>query len=143
SGASKGAERRQRYAAIRSGQVDIVVGTQALIQEELEFRELGLVVVDEQHRFGVAQRSALRQKGYNPHVLVMTATPIPRTLALTLYGDLDLQIIDELPPGRQSIRTRHLPPTYRPRAYEFVRREVQAGHQAFVICPLVEESDRT
>ncbi len=142
-GAVKGAERRKRYAAIAEGGVDIVVGTQALVQEGLEFGRLGVVVIDEQHRFGVAQRSVLRQKGYNPHVLVMTATPIPRTLALTLYGDLDLVRIDELPPGRQLIKTRHLHPTDRPKAYEFLRREVQAGHQAFVICPLVEESERT
>ncbi len=142
-GSVKGAERRKRYAAIAEGRVDVVVGTQALVQEGLEFGRLGVIVIDEQHRFGVAQRSVLRQKGYNPHVLVMTATPIPRTLALTLYGDLDLAIIDELPPGRQVIKTRHLRPTDRPKAYEFLRREVQAGHQAFVICPLVEESERT
>jgi ATP-dependent DNA helicase RecG len=142
-GSVKGTERRKRYVAIRDGEVDIVVGTQALVQEGLEFARLGLVVIDEQHRFGVIQRGTLRQKGYNPHVLVMTATPIPRTLALTLYGDLDLAVIDELPPGRQTIRTRYLRPTDRPKAYEFLRREVKAGHQAFVICPLVEESDRT
>jgi ATP-dependent DNA helicase RecG len=143
SGSVKGAERRQRYAAIKEGGVDVVVGTQALVQEGLEFARLGFVVIDEQHRFGVSQRSVLRQKGYNPHVLVMTATPIPRSLALTLYGDLDLAMIDELPPGRQVIKTRHLRPTDRPKAYEFLRREVQAGHQAFIICPLVEESERT
>jgi len=142
-GSVKGAERRSRHQAIKDHEVAIVVGTQALVQEGLEFARLGFVVVDEQHRFGVSQRSVLRQKGYNPHVLVMTATPIPRTLALTLYGDLDLAIIDELPPGRQVIKTRHLRPTDRPKAYEFLRREVQAGHQAFVICPLVEESERT
>ncbi|MGH2457929.1 MAG: ATP-dependent DNA helicase RecG [Chloroflexota bacterium] len=142
-GSIKGAERRSRYQAIKDHEVAIVVGTQALVQEGLEFARLGFVVVDEQHRFGVSQRSVLRQKGYNPHVLVMTATPIPRTLALTLYGDLDLAIIDELPPGRQIIKTRHLRPTDRPRAYEFLRREAIAGHQAFVICPLVEESERT
>ncbi|HVC33022.1 MAG TPA: ATP-dependent DNA helicase RecG [Chloroflexota bacterium] len=142
-GSVKSAERRQRYAAIKEQQVDVVVGTQALVQEGLEFARLGLVVVDEQHRFGVSQRSILRQKGYNPHVLVMTATPIPRTLALTLYGDLDLAVIDVLPPGRQVVKTRHLRPTDRPKAYEFLRREVRAEHQAFVICPLVEESERT
>jgi ATP-dependent DNA helicase RecG len=144
-GSVKGADRRERYEAIARGEVEFVVGTQALIQEGLKFKRLGLVVVDEQHRFGVAQRTALRQKGhddYNPHVLVMTATPIPRTLALTIHGDLDLALIDEMPPGRQIIKTRHLAPTFRPRAYEFVRREVHAGHQAFVICPLVEESER-
>jgi len=142
-GSVKGAERRQTYADIRDGKVAIVAGTQALLQEGLEFARLGFVVIDEQHRFGVAQRGILRQKGYNPHVLVMTATPIPRTLALTLHGELDLVIIDELPPGRLTIKTRHLSPTERPKAYEFLRREVKAGHQAFVICPLVEESDRS
>jgi ATP-dependent DNA helicase RecG len=142
-GAVKGAERRERYAAIATGQVNVVVGTQALVQETLEFARLGFVIIDEQHRFGVEQRSSLRQKGYNPHVLVMTATPIPRTLALTLYGDLDLAIIDELPPGRQIIRTRQLQPADRPRAYEFLRKEVRSGHQAFIICPLVEESDHS
>jgi ATP-dependent DNA helicase RecG len=106
---------------------------------------LGLLVIDEQHRFGVEQRAALRDKGpssYNPHVLVMTATPIPRTLALTLYGDLDLSIIDEMPPGRQKVETRWLFPTERERAYNFIRTQVDKGHQAFVICPLVEESDK-
>ena len=138
-GSVKGAERRQIYADLRDGKVAIVAGTQALLQEGLEFSRLGLVVIDEQHRFGVSQRGVLRQKGYNPHVLVMTATPIPRTLALTLHGDLDLMSIRELPPGRQSIKTRHLQPSDRVKAYEFVRREVTAGHQAFIICPLVEE----
>jgi ATP-dependent DNA helicase RecG len=141
-GSVKGADRRRRYADVASGQANVVVGTQALVQEGLEFGRLGLVVIDEQHRFGVEQRSTLRQKGYKPHVLVMTATPIPRTLALTIYGDLDLQVLDELPPGRQTIKTRHLRPTDRPKAYEFVRREVQSGHQAFIICPLVEETGR-
>jgi ATP-dependent DNA helicase RecG len=126
---------------IREGEVDIVIGTHALIQKEVEFHKLGLVVVDEQHRFGVAQRSALRQKGFNPHVLVMTATPIPRTLALTLYGDLDLSVIDELPPGRQTIKTRWLKPAQRDSAYAFLRKQVSEGRQAFIICPLVEESE--
>jgi ATP-dependent DNA helicase RecG len=126
---------------ILAGKIDIAIGTHALIQEEVEFNRLGLVVVDEQHRFGVTQRSALRQKGFNPHVLVMTATPIPRTLALTLYGDLDLSVIDELPPGRQSVRTKWLKPSQRESAYEFIRRQVASGRQAFIICPLVEESE--
>ena len=107
----------------------------------MEFHKLGLAVVDEQHRFGVAQRSALRQMGFNPHMLVMTATPIPRTLALTLYGDLDLSVIDELPPGRQVVKTRWLEPVQRNSAYAFLRREVAGGRQAFVICPFVEESE--
>jgi ATP-dependent DNA helicase RecG len=104
---------------------------------------LRLAVVDEQHRFGVGQRGLLRDKGFNPHMLVMTATPIPRTLALTLYGDLDLSIIDELPPGRQTIQTRWLAPKERERAYTFIKAQVEQGRQAFVICPLVEESDKT
>jgi len=123
------------------GQVDIVVGTHALLEESVAFDRLALAVIDEQHRFGVMQRSVLRQKGYNPHVLVMTATPIPRTLALTMYGDLDISAIDELPPGRQIVKTRWLEPRDRDRAYAFIRKQVQEGHQAFVICPLVEESE--
>jgi ATP-dependent DNA helicase RecG len=126
---------------VRDGEIDIVIGTHALIQKEVEFHKLGLAVVDEQHRFGVAQRSALRQKGFNPHVLVMTATPIPRTLALTLYGDLDLSVIDELPPGRQVVKTRWLKQAQRDSAYAFLRRQVSEGRQAFIICPLVEESE--
>jgi len=126
---------------IRDGDIDIIIGTHALIQKEVDFSKLGLAVVDEQHRFGVAQRSALRQKGFNPHVLVMTATPIPRTLALTLYGDLDLSVIGELPPGRQTIKTRWLKQAQRASAYAFLRRQVAEGRQAFIICPLVEESE--
>jgi ATP-dependent DNA helicase RecG len=124
-----------------NGDINIIIGTHALIQKGVEFHRLGLVVVDEQHRFGVAQRSALRQKGFNPHVLVMTATPIPRTLALTLYGDLDLSVIDQLPPGRQVVKTRWLKPWQRDSAHAFIRRQVSEGRQAFIICPLVEESD--
>lgn len=127
--------------AIKRGEIDIVCGTHSLIQEDVIFSRLGLAVIDEQHRFGVEQRSALRQKGYNPHVLVMTATPIPRTLALTLYGDLDLSIIDELPPGRQIIKTRWLKSEERESAYQFIRKQVSSGHQAFIICPLIEESE--
>ena len=126
---------------ILGGEVDIVIGTQALIQKGVEFHQLGLAVVDEQHRFGVTQRSALRQKGFNPHVLVMTATPIPRTLALTLYGDLDLSVIDQLPPGRQVVKTKWLKPQQRESGYAFLRRQVAESRQAFIICPLVEESE--
>lgn len=139
-GASKRSEREEIYRATEEGEVDILVGTQALIQEGLGFKKLGLAIIDEQHRFGVEQRSALRQKGGTPHLLVMTATPIPRTLALTLYGDLDLSIIDELPPGRQRVNTHLLGPAERVHAYEHVRREVTAGRQAFIICPLVEDN---
>jgi len=127
---------------IQSGQAAVIVGTHALIQEGLDFHNLGLVIVDEQHRFGVTQRAALRQKGHNPHVLVMTATPIPRTLALTLYGDLDLSSIDELPPGRKQIVTRWLEPRERERAYAFIRSRVRESQQAFIICPLIEESGK-
>ncbi len=123
------------------GEIDLVIGTHALVQKGVDFNKLGLVVIDEQHRFGVLQRSALRQKGFNPHMLVMTATPIPRTLALTLYGDLDISVIEELPPGRQEIKTRWLDYDDRSKAYDFIRRQISAGYQAFIICPLVEESD--
>jgi ATP-dependent DNA helicase RecG len=126
---------------IAAGKIDMALGTHALIQKGVKFKKLGLVVVDEQHRFGVEQRKALRQKGFNPHMLAMTATPIPRTLALTLYGDLDLSVISELPPGRQTIKTRWLKPEQRESAYEFVRKQVREAHQAFVICPLIEESE--
>ncbi|MBI2869911.1 MAG: ATP-dependent DNA helicase RecG [Chloroflexi bacterium] len=122
-------------------EIDIAIGTHALTQKGVEFSRLGLVVIDEQHRFGVAQRSALRQKGLNAHMLVMTATPIPRTLALTMFGDLDISVLDELPPGRQSIKTRWLKPAQRSAAYAFIRQQAVAGRQAFIICPLIEESD--
>jgi len=129
------------HRKIKQGEIDIVIGTHALIQKEVEFYQLGLAVTDEQQRFGVLQRSALRQKGFNPHILVMTATPIPRTMALTLYGDLDLSVIDELPPGRQEVKTRFLEPQYIEKAYSFLRRQVSNGKQAFIICPLIEESE--
>jgi len=135
------ARKRELQQLILTGDIDIIAGTHALIQKEVEFHKLGLAVVDEQHRFGVTQRSALRQKGYNPHVLVMTATPIPRTLALTLYGDLDLSVIDQLPPGRQVIKTKWLKPTQRDSAYAFIKRQVAEGRQSFIICPLIEESE--
>lgn len=134
-------KKQELQQRILDGDIDIVIGTHALIQKGVEFHRLGLVVVDEQHRFGVAQRSALRQKGFNPHVLAMTATPIPRTLALTLYGDLDLSVIDQLPPGRQAIKTKWLNPGQRDSAYAFIRRQVSAGRQVFIICPLIEESE--
>jgi ATP-dependent DNA helicase RecG len=137
----KQVEKQELQQRILDGDIDIVIGTHALIQKEVEFHRLGVAVVDEQHRFGVTQRSALRQKGFSPHVLVMTATPIPRTLALTLYGDLDLSVIDELPPGRQVIKTKWLKPEQRDSAYAFIRRQVAGGRQAFIICPLVEESE--
>jgi ATP-dependent DNA helicase RecG len=137
----KASTKQELQRHILNGDIDIVIGTHALIQKEVSFRQLGLAVVDEQHRFGVIQRSALRQKGFSPHVLVMTATPIPRTLALTLYGDLDLSVIDELPPGRQEIKTRWLKTGQRDKAYTFLRQQVAEGRQAFIICPLIEESE--
>jgi ATP-dependent DNA helicase RecG len=141
-GSQKKKEKSAVWEACRSGEVDVLVGTHALIQEEGEFQQLGLVIVDEQHRFGVRQRGELRRKGYNPDVLVMTATPIPRTLALSIYGDLDISVIDALPPGRQEIGTFWIAPQNRHHAYDFLRKQVRSGRQAFIICPLVEESDK-
>ncbi len=126
---------------IANGSLEVVVGTQALLSPSVQFHQLGLVVIDEQHRFGVRQRAHLAQKGYFPDLLVMTATPIPRTLALTLYGDLNVSQIEGLPPGRQPITTIHLPYSERRTAYEFVRRAVRSGEQAYVVCPLVNEND--
>ncbi len=123
------------------GGADIIIGTHALLEDGMEMPRLGLAVVDEQHRFGVLQRAKLRQKGLNPHLLVMTATPIPRTLALTVYGDLEVSTIDEMPPGRQPIKTRWYQPGERDDAYTFIRKHLDAGEQAFIICPLVEESE--
>jgi ATP-dependent DNA helicase RecG len=140
-GSMKPKEKSAAQQEISQGKVDIAIGTHALIQEAVQFPNLSLAVVDEQHRFGVSQRSALRQKGYNPHILVMSATPIPRTLALTVYGDLDLSILDEMPPGRTPIMTKWLEPKERERAYMFVRKQIAEGRQAFVICPLIEESE--
>ncbi|RKY00071.1 DNA helicase RecG [Candidatus Poribacteria bacterium] len=141
-GEMRASDRREALEAIRSGEAKAVVGTHALIQEGVEFHKLGLVITDEQHRFGVLQRAALREKGISPDVLVMTATPIPRTLALTVYGDLDLSIIDELPPGRRKVKTYWVPEEKRPRMYEFIREEVKKGRQAYVVYPLVEESEK-
>ena len=134
-------QKAQVRAEASRGEADIIIGTHALIQESIDFPRLGLSVVDEQHRFGVMQRLSLRHKGFNPHMLVMTATPIPRTLALTLYGDLDVSTIDEMPPGRQPIRTRWIGPEHREVAEAFLRQQLEAGRQAFVICPLIEESE--
>lgn len=126
---------------LKSGEAQVVVGTHALIQGDVEFLNLGLVVTDEQHRFGVRQRALLSQKGENPDVLVMTATPIPRTMALFVYGDLDISVIDELPPGRQKVDTFVVEPKVRSRIYEFVRKEALKGRQAYVVCPLIDESE--
>ncbi|HXG15227.1 MAG TPA: ATP-dependent DNA helicase RecG [Calidithermus sp.] len=134
-------EREARRAAVAAGEVPCVVGTHALVQEGVTFRRLGLAVIDEQHRFGVEQRARLRAKGEHPDLLVMTATPIPRTLALTLYGDLDVSVLDELPPGRRPVKTVARTEARRPQIYEFVRRQVAEGRQAYVVYPLVEESE--
>ena len=141
-GSATSAKRKALLAELASGTTRLVVGTHALVEEAVQFRELGLVVIDEQHRFGVVQRAALRGKGLNPDVLVMTATPIPRTLALTTFGDLDVSVIRELPPGRQPIRTLARTESRRDDVYALVRQELDAGRQAYVIYPLVEESQR-
>jgi ATP-dependent DNA helicase RecG len=139
-----GAERKRLLAALANGEVDLVIGTHALIQEGVAFHSLGVVVIDEQHRFGVEQRAALRDKagGLVPDVLVMTATPIPRTAAMTVYGDLDVSVLDEMPPGRTPIVTRWAAGTAEEDAWEAVREEVAAGRQAYVVCPLIEESEK-
>ncbi|MGN1059788.1 MAG: ATP-dependent DNA helicase RecG [Clostridia bacterium] len=133
--------RRQALARLKSGAAQVAVGTHALLSADVCFHRLGLAVTDEQHRFGVNQRRLLTEKGENPHILVMSATPIPRTLALIIYGDLDVSIIDELPPGRQKIDTFAVGEDYRKRIYAFLKKEVAAGRQAYIVCPLVEDSD--
>ena len=139
-GSMKESEKKKVRAAIAAGEVDLTVGTHALITDSTEFADLGLVIADEQHRFGVAQRSKLSEKGNDPHLLVMSATPIPRTLALIMYGDLDVSILDELPPGRQTVDTFLVNESYRPRINNFIRKQVEEGHQCFVVCPAVEEN---
>lgn len=141
-GSTKIAKRRQIYRELETGELTIAVGTHALIQDKVNFRNLGLVVIDEQHRFGVFQRAKLQQKGAQPHVLTMTATPIPRTLALTLHGDLDVSQIDELPAGRQPIQTNAINSRQRSQAYELIRREIAQGRQVYIVLPLVEESEK-
>lgn len=135
-------EKELQRSRIKSGDMQVVIGTHALIQEEVEFSNLRLVVVDEQHRFGVLQRAELQKKGTNPDMLVMTATPIPRTLALTLYGDLDISVIDELPPGRKPVISRWCRSREAPRIYQFIKSEIRKGRQAYLVCPLIEESDK-
>lgn len=134
-------EKQSRMEGIANGDIDIVIGTHALIQEEVCFHRLGFAVIDEQHRFGVVQRATLREKGTNPDILVMTATPIPRTLSMTVYGDLDVSVIDEMPPGKRPVKTSVFYEHKRPAAYEAVRREVEKGNQVFIVYPLVEESE--
>lgn len=129
------------YEKIKNGEINIVVGTHAVFQEGVEFKNLGLVITDEQHRFGVKQREALAQKGDNPHILVMSATPIPRSLAMVLYGDMHLTVIDEKPSNRLPIKNCVVNVNYRPKAYSFIDKEIQAGHQVYIVCPMVEESE--
>ena len=142
-GSTPEAEKEEIRAGLKDGAIKVVVGTHTLIEDPVLFSQLELVVIDEQHRFGVGQRAALRAKGTNPHLLVMTATPIPRSLSLTIYGDLELSVIDEMPPGRQEVSTHLLLPRERDRAYKLIRKEVQAGRQAFIIYPLIEGSENS
>ncbi|NLJ72096.1 MAG: ATP-dependent DNA helicase RecG [Syntrophomonadaceae bacterium] len=141
-GSTPTAEKAMILEALETGDIDIVVGTHALIQDNIVFKNLGLAVIDEQHRFGVKQRASLANKGDFPDILVMTATPIPRTLALTVYGDLDLSVIDELPPGRKPIKTFYIKNQYRHRVYNYVKDELSKGVQIYVVCPLIEESEK-
>jgi ATP-dependent DNA helicase RecG len=138
----KGSEKEDLYRRIESGDVQLVIGTHAVIQEAVEFHRLGLAIVDEQHKFGVVQRGLLKKKGANPDVLVMTATPIPRTLAMTIYGDLDVSLVDEMPPGRMPVETKVFPEPARGKVYRIVEGEVKEGRQAFIVYPLVEESEK-
>jgi ATP-dependent DNA helicase RecG len=141
-GSTSAKTKRSVCAQLAAGEIDFAIGTHALISQGVAYADLGLVVTDEQHRFGVAQRAALAGKGNHPHTLVMSATPIPRTLALILYGDLDVSIIDQLPPGRQPIETYAVPGSYHPRVYTFLRKLVAEGRQAYIVCPMVEENDQ-
>ena len=142
SGSLKAKEKREKLAQIADGRVKMIVGTHAVIQKGVEYHSLGLVITDEQHRFGVRQRGALGEKGNHPHTLVMTATPIPRTLALILYGDLDISVIDQLPPGRKKIDTLAVNTSYHQRIYAFLQKQVDAGRQAYAICPMIEENEK-
>lgn len=140
-GSSTAAEKRAAKAQIASGEASLAVGTHALIQDDVDFSRLGLCITDEQHRFGVSQRAALAAKGGKPHILVMSATPIPRTLGLILYGDLNVSVLDELPPGRQTVDTYRVGASYRPRIYKFIEKHIEKGQQAYIVCPLVEEGE--
>ncbi|MDE6155696.1 MAG: ATP-dependent DNA helicase RecG, partial [Eubacterium sp.] len=140
-GSTKAKEKREIKAQLIDGKIDLLIGTHAIIQNDVEFKNLGLVITDEQHRFGVKQRASLANKGHAIHTLVMSATPIPRTLGLILYGDLDISILDELPPGRQEIRTDVVDSRYNQRLYKFIRDAVDRGEQCYIICPMVEDSE--
>lgn len=142
-GSTSKKEKRRIKEALIDGETDLVIGTHALIQNDVEFKNLGLVITDEQHRFGVNQRANLAMKGEEVHTLVMSATPIPRTLALMIYGDLDISVLDELPPGRQTVRTDVVDSRYHKRIYTFIKKQIAAGNQAYIVCPLVEEGENT
>lgn len=137
-GSDTAAQKRRKKEALRAGDIDLLIGTHAIIQSDVEFKSLALVITDEQHRFGVEQRNALGEKGKNPHLYVMSATPIPRTLALIIYGELDISVLDELPPGRQKIETYAVTSELRQRAYNYVKKHLDAGRQGYIICPLVD-----
>lgn len=140
-GSTPKSEKRRIKEALIDGNTDLVIGTHAIIQNDVEFHKLGLVITDEQHRFGVDQRANLAMKGNEPNTLVMSATPIPRTLALMIYGDLDISVLDELPPGRQTVRTDVVDSRYHKRIYAFIKKQIEAGNRAYIVCPLVEESE--
>jgi ATP-dependent DNA helicase RecG len=139
-GNQRKSEREALLAALANGEISIVIGTHALIQDKVTFHKLGLVIIDEQHRFGVDQRGALIRKGVAPHMLAMTATPIPRTLSITLYGDMDISVIDQMPSGRQPVSTKAVTPDRLPKVYDFIKQELQAGRQAYIVYPLISES---
>lgn len=140
-GSDTAAQKRRKKEALKVGEIDLLIGTHAIIQSDVEFKSLALVITDEQHRFGVEQRNALGEKGENPHLYVMSATPIPRTLALIIYGELDISVLDELPPGRQKIETYAVTSELRQRAYNYVKKHLDAGRQGYIICPLVDEGE--
>ena len=141
-GSVKEKNKRKIVDKVASGEIDILIGTHALIEEDVVFHRLGMTITDEQHRFGVRQRELLREKGSNIHTLVMSATPIPRTLALTVYGDLDVSVIDTLPPGRQKVETIPLDQNQLPHAFDYIRQQLRDGRQAYFVCPLIEENDK-
>ncbi len=140
-GSVTASKKKKIYEMLKNGEIDIIIGTHAIISDSVEFGRLGLVITDEQHRFGVSQRSALISKGINPHILVMSATPIPRTLALMIFGDLDISVLDELPPGRQRVDTFLIDGAKRNRAYGFLKKHIDSGNQCYIVCPLAEQSD--
>ena len=140
-GSDTTAQKRRKKEALKAGEIDLLIGTHAIIQSDVEFKSLALVITDEQHRFGVEQRNALGEKSENPHLYVMSATPIPRTLALIIYGELDISILDEMPPGRQKIETYAVTSELRQRAYNYVKKHLDAGRQGYIICPLVDEGE--